>query len=116
MSNRSERSYLGDMLDYGRRAHAKVAAMRFEEWQADENAQLAVTYLVQIVGEAASHVSSVTRASLPDLPWARIVGMRHHLVHGYGVVNPEIIWRVANHQLPPLIVTLEKWLSDNPDS
>lgn len=111
MSKHNDYAYLGDMLDYARRAHAKVAGLAVEEWDADEDVRLSVAYLVQIVGEAASHVTDATRQSLPQLPWERIVGMRHRLVHGYGTVKPEIVWEVATTALPPLIAALEQHLA-----
>lgn len=108
MSSHSERAFLGDMLDYARRAHAKVANLSHDDWAGDEDVRLAVAYLVQIVGEAASRLSEETRASLPDLPWRQMIGLRNRLVHGYGTIRTEAIWDVAKTDLPALIATLEQ--------
>ena len=113
MSRRSDESYLGDMLDYARQAHGKVAGLTVEQWQADDNLRLAVAYLVQIVGEAASRPSDSTRASLPDLPWQQMIAVRHRLVHGYAAIRLNAIWDIATQDLPPLIATLEKIVPPN---
>jgi len=34
--------------------------------------------------------------------------MRHKIVHDYMGVDEDIVWEVATHDLPPLIVMLER--------
>jgi uncharacterized protein with HEPN domain len=53
------------------------------EFDADEVLRLALTYLIQIVGEAASQISQETKDAHPEIQWHSIVGMRHRIVHGY---------------------------------
>jgi uncharacterized protein with HEPN domain len=65
---------------------------------------------IEIVGEAATQVSEVTREHLPGIPWADIVGMRNRLVHAYFDINLEILWRTVQDDLPPLIAVLESVL------
>ena len=36
--------------------------------------------------------------------------MRNRLVHGYDIVDYDIVWSTVAHDLPPLIVELEKTL------
>jgi uncharacterized protein with HEPN domain len=40
-----------------------------------------LTSCLQEIGEAASRVSEASRARAPSIPWTRIIGMRHRLVH-----------------------------------
>ena len=108
MSKKSDEKYLSDMLQYAREARAMAADVSREDFVSDRKLQLAVMYLVQIVGEAASRTSDATRTAMPSLPWPRIVGMRHHLVHGYGDIEVALIWDVVEHDLPELIATLEQ--------
>ena len=49
--------YVGHILDVARRAHEKVATIDRAEFDADENLRLAVTHLIQVIGEAASRIS-----------------------------------------------------------
>jgi len=113
---KSETGYLGDMLEYARRAREKTRAITIDDWNADENLRLAVAYLIQIVGEAASRLNEATREALPDLPWRDMIGMRHRLVHGYGHITFSIVWKVAREYLPPLIDALEKITPPEPPS
>jgi uncharacterized protein with HEPN domain len=37
-----------------------------------------------------------------------MTGLRHRLIHGYGDVRLDIVWRVATEKLPGLIETLRR--------
>lgn len=70
--------------------------------------QLALVKSVEIIGEAARHVSEETRAQAPDIDWGDIVGMRNNLVHAYWKVNYDALWEVITYKLPPLITKLNR--------
>jgi uncharacterized protein with HEPN domain len=105
-----DRVYLGHMLDTARKAHAKVAKIERAVFDRDENLRLAVTHLLQTIGEAARRVSAAGRAAVPGIPWPAIVGMRHKVVHDYLAVDEDIVWRTARSELPPLIAAVESAL------
>jgi uncharacterized protein with HEPN domain len=49
-------------------------------------------------------------ARLDDLP--RIVAFRNVLVHGYAVVEDEIVWSVATTRVDPLLAGLDQLLEE----
>ena len=65
--------------------------------------QYAVLKAIEIIGEAAAHISAETKRTHDDLPWADIIGMRNRLVHGYFDVDIERVWRTVQDDLPRLI-------------
>ncbi len=67
---------------------------------------MALTHLIQTIGEAARLVSPAGRASVPALPWNAITGMRHHLVHDYLNVDLDIVWQTATTRMDELINAL----------
>jgi uncharacterized protein with HEPN domain len=75
---------------------------------------LALTKLVEIVGEAAFRVSPSTCDAHPEIPWREIVATRNRLVHGYDQVDFDILWRIVTDDLPPLVRQLETILSSLP--
>ncbi|MFA7238303.1 MAG: HepT-like ribonuclease domain-containing protein [Phycisphaeraceae bacterium] len=95
------------MLDHARQTSAKVRSIERAGFDADENLRLAVTHLIQIIGEAASKVSRETRQRIPDVPWRQITAMRNILVHDYMGVDFDVVWQVAKGDLPDLIAALE---------
>ena len=72
----------------------------------DELLRLALTKLVEIVGEAAKHVSPEFQAAQPGVPWAAAARMRDRLVHHYFDVNLDILWQTVTEDLPRLLDTL----------
>jgi uncharacterized protein with HEPN domain len=51
--------------------------------------------------------------SHPEIPWEKIVGMRHVLVHGYIEIDLNIVWEAAERDIPDLrhkvTVILQSW-------
>jgi uncharacterized protein with HEPN domain len=100
--------YLADMRRYAIEAYDLVANIDREEYDRDMTRQYALRYLLTIVGEAASKVSKPLKAAYPQIPWPRITGMRHELVHGYTQVSSSIVWDTARDDLLPLIAELNQ--------
>jgi uncharacterized protein with HEPN domain len=66
---------------------------------------------VQLIGEAAKHVSSAFREAHPEIPWRKIIAQRNVLVHEYSDLVDELIWNLVERELPLLIGNLEKALA-----
>jgi uncharacterized protein with HEPN domain len=112
--SKSDLTFIGDMLQYARKARSKVAGVTRAQLDGDDTLQFALAYLILIIGEAASRLIPDARAQLPGLPWSDIIGMRHRLVHGYGAVSAKIVWDVAFGDLDPLIAALEQFIPPDP--
>ena len=109
---RPEENRLLDMLDYARRITRRLRGVERQEFDEDPDLKYAITYFMQVIGEAASHVTRETRDQHADVPWTQIVGMRQILVHGYFAVNLDRIWATATVSVPELIRVLEADLAD----
>lgn len=106
--SKDDLAYVGYMLDTAERAVGKLTGKSRVEFDADENLRLALTHLLQMVGEAARRVSPKFRQKHPSMPWAAIIGMRHKVVHDYLNVDYDIVWDTVAHELPPLIENLKQ--------
>ena len=106
---------LRHMLDAAREALSFAHGRTRGDLDNDRQLVLALVKAIEIVGEAAARVSEPTRRRLPDMPWERIVGMRNRLVHAYFDINPDIVWRTVQEDLPELIALVEKALQPEPD-
>lgn len=69
----------------------------------DELLRLALTKLVEIVGEAAKQVTAETRERYPQVPWAAAARMRDRLVHHYFDINLDVLWSTITEDLPDLL-------------
>jgi len=52
---------------------------------------------VEIIGEAARHVSPEFIAAHPEIPWRQIIGQRNILAHEYGQIDHEMLFRMCPH-------------------
>ena len=100
--------YVGHMLDVARKAVGKVQGISRQDYDADENLRLALTHLIQTIGEAGRRVSREFCESHPDIRWADIIGMRHKVVHDYMNVDEDVVWDTVIKELPPLLAALQK--------
>lgn len=62
----------------------------------------AVLRNLEIIGEAARNLSEEIYKKYADIPWKNIIGLRNVVIHGYFVVDLEIIWKIIREQLPIL--------------
>lgn len=99
-------AYLLDMLLYAREAREIVAGKSWPEFMGDRVLQYASQHLLQVLGEAAGKVSAEFRLAHPEIPWSKIIGLRHRIVHDYPRIEMPKIWSILNEQLEPLIVAL----------
>jgi uncharacterized protein with HEPN domain len=76
---------------------------------------LALTRLIEIIGEAANRVPESLRAKYPELPWLQMVGARNRLIHGYDSVDFDILWAIVTKDLPVMIQQIEEILGPKPD-
>ena len=95
------------MLDAARKAHRFLSGRSANELGSDELLSLALTHLLEIVGEAAKRVSEGFRLSHPEIPWGEAARTRDRLVHGYMSVDLEVVWEIVTKDFPPLISRLE---------
>lgn len=75
--------------------------------ETDKLLQFAVIRAIEIIGEAASRVTTETRIQHPEIPWIVIVGMRNRLIHAYFDINTVILWQALTNEIPALLVKLE---------
>jgi uncharacterized protein with HEPN domain len=105
---KDDQVYLGHMLDTARKIASKAKGITRDHYDANEDLQMVFAHLVQVLGEAASRVSQAGREQFSDIPWRRIVGMRHRIVHDYMNVDLEVLWEVVHRNIPELVAMLDK--------
>ncbi|MEM1280738.1 MAG: HepT-like ribonuclease domain-containing protein [Cyanobacteria bacterium P01_H01_bin.152] len=81
MTKIDDDTHLRHMLDAATRAERMSREETRNSLETDEKFSLAIVRLLEIIGEAATHVSAESKAQLSTLPWPQIVGMRNRIVH-----------------------------------
>jgi uncharacterized protein with HEPN domain len=114
MAQHDPRVRLLHMRDYARKAITMIQGQQRGDLDHDEKLLFALIHIVEVIGEAAGQVAPEVQERYPEIPWPKVIGMRHRLIHGYDVVDYDILWDTVTVNLPPLIVELEKILGSEP--
>jgi uncharacterized protein with HEPN domain len=102
-----DQALLLDVLIAARKIRRYMLGISRGEFEANDMLQDAIMRQVQIIGEAAGHISPVMREEHPELPWNEMIGMRHRLVHDYNKIDMGRVWEAARESVPELIAALE---------
>jgi uncharacterized protein with HEPN domain len=85
----------------------------FEDYRQDRKLRLATERLLEIIGQAAKEISEGFRTRYPDVPWAKIIGLRNVLAHEYGEVKDEKVYLVTAKDIPALAGRLKQILTEH---
>lgn len=108
--------FIGHMVDMARTAQRLVSGTSRSDLDTDEKLRLALVRALQVIGEAAWRVSDSFQQTHASLPWKKIAGFRHRVVHDYFDVDYDIVWRIATSEMQPLIDELAPLLPQPPTS
>ena len=103
-------AYLWDMLDAARMVEKLSSGLDFKQYSDDRRTQLAIERSLEIIGEAAHRVSDAFQNNHPEIPWRQIIGQRNVLIHEYGEIKQERIWKVVKENVPQLIEFLNQFV------
>lgn len=62
---------------------------------------------LEIIGEACNRLSQNLLLNHPEIPWARIIGLRNLVIHEYFGIDDFTIWNVVKINLPELKVNVQ---------
>ncbi|MBI4393336.1 MAG: DUF86 domain-containing protein [Euryarchaeota archaeon] len=106
-----DRERIQHMLDATERILEFAGGMDLALLRKDNRTAFAIVHLLEILGEAANHVSEGEKRATPGIPWRDIVDTRHRLIHGYFTIDIETVWKTVAEDLPPLRENLRKILN-----
>jgi uncharacterized protein with HEPN domain len=72
----------------------------------------AVLYEFIVLGEAVKHLSSVTRAQAPEVPWQDVAGLRDLIAHEYFYIEMPRVLEIVERDLPVLEQAIIRLLAD----
>ena len=108
--SRDELMYLQDIANSCRKILRFTNGMTLGDVIRDERTYDAVVRNLEIIGEAAKHVSDPLRTRLPGIEWRKIAGMRDMLAHAYFGIDNDILWDVVQNRIPGLADALAGYL------
>jgi uncharacterized protein with HEPN domain len=105
---------LWDIVRWGDRLTRLVQDLTWDEYRRDEVKQTAVERCIEVIGEAARHLSEAFKQQHPDMPWRDIIQQRNVIAHGYFGLEHDRLWQVAKVEAPLLVARLAPLVSNPP--
>ena len=112
MSKRDPETTLRQILTHAREAVQICLGRTRSDLDSDRLLNLALTRLIEIIGEAAYRLPDSVKEKYPDFPWLEMIGARNRLIHGYDSVDFDILWVIITRDLPLIIHKLEEILGE----
>lgn len=107
---RDDTVYVRHILDAIDLIEDYTKGMSENEFLSHSMAHDAVVRQIEIIGEAARNISDGFQLKHPELPWAKMTGMRNKIIHEYFNVNYSIVWDTIKDDLPQLRRALKQLL------
>ena len=107
---REDQVRVQDIIDAGEAIARFIEGRQRRDFDTDQMLVFAVVRAIEIIGEAASRISSETRDSFQAVPWRDTIDMRNVLIHAYSRVDNDIVWKTATEEVPALLATLKSLL------
>ena len=77
-----------------------VQKLSYEEFQSNSMMYYACVKQLEIIGEAANHLSTDLKNSEPEIQWREIIDLRNILIHEYFGVDTKIVWDIIKVDIP----------------
>ena len=85
--DRDDVAWLWDMLMSCRNVERFVAGRSLEDYENDVLLRSAVERQIEMIGEAARHVSQAFQDAHPEIAWRPVTAQRHVPAHDYGEIK-----------------------------
>jgi len=109
--SRDEMMYLQDIAESCEKILRFTSGLSLSDLRGDEKTYDAVIRNLEIIGEAAKHISTDLRKRLPDIEWRKAAGLRDMLSHAYFGIDNDILWDVVQNKIPQLAKAINAFLN-----
>ena len=104
--------FLNHILDAIQKIERFTDSITKNDFVMDDKTNLAVIRLLEIIGEAANHISQDTSLQIPEISWREIVGFRNILIHEYFNVDLDIVWKTIKVNIPDMKNKIQAYLQN----
>ena len=101
--------YLEHMADALQRVLDYTVGKSEADFLSDRMLQDAVMRNLGVLGEAANNcfkVSPNVAVRFPNVPFAKVYGLRNQLTHGYTTVDMATVWNIVENDVPELRIEI----------
>ncbi len=108
-----DRLYLQHMRDAVLKIEQYLGGLSFETFENNTQIVDAVIREVEIIGEAAKHVSEQFQKEHHEWQWNDMISMRNRLIHEYFDVDTAAVWDTSKVDLPILLQRINDTLEQS---
>ncbi len=109
---KGDKARLFHILDAISEIEDYIHDLDFDKFFRASMARFASIKQLEIIGEAANHISPELIEKYPDVEWRKIIALRNILIHEYFGVDAKIVWDIIKEDLPNLKLSIETILTD----
>jgi len=102
LSMKAAEPFIDHIIESSGKIEKLLQGFNKQKFSQDERTQLAIIKLLEIIGEACSHLEVKFHKAHPEVPWPKIISMRNRLTHEYWEVDLDIVWKTAKERVPEL--------------
>lgn len=92
-----------------------LAGVSYDAFLSNSEKRFATIKQIEIIGEACNSLSNEFKGAHPEIAWKPIRGFRNISTHEYFAVNFQIVWEIAQNDLPVVKQQFSEILSKLPE-
>jgi len=90
------------VLDAISEVESYLKGVSLEAFLSNSEKRFACIKQLEIIGEACTRITAEVKEKYPDVEWKNIIGFRNISIHEYFGVNFNLVWQIAQNDLPIL--------------
>lgn len=90
---------LTDVIDAIELIGSEMVGVTLQAFEPDKRKRWLVERGIEIISKASRHLGDELKARHPEIPWPKVAGIGKH---DYERIAHDVLWNVANHELPVL--------------
>ncbi len=77
-----------------------TSEIAYDDFESNSMMQYATVKQLEIIGEAANHLTEHFKTLYSEIEWREIVRLRNLLVHEYFGIDAKIVWDIIENDIP----------------
>ena len=112
MLTTKEKGLLEYVVSYCKRVKELIVGVTKEDFDSSKNIRELICFNLLQIGELVAIFADEFINKYNKIPWREIKGMRNIIVHRYGTINMERVWKTATEDINPLEVYCKEILNE----
>lgn len=113
MLNIKTKGLLLNIIKHCERIEEKIQECNKELFNSSDDIKEIVCFNLIQIGELTASLDVDFINQYTGIPWNKVKGMRNRIVHGYGTIAIDRVWKTATEDIKPLREYCDKIIKDN---